>query len=87
MAKRKHGASIKDPDTYEAMREGGATKEKAARIANSRARGDEPSKKGGASPPYETWTKARLYNRARELGIDGRSKLSKADLIEALRRH
>ena len=41
-----HGPSIKDDDTYEALRDEGMSKEKAARIANAKAAGDEPSRKG-----------------------------------------
>ncbi|WMS42690.1 Rho termination factor N-terminal domain-containing protein [Acuticoccus sp. MNP-M23] len=87
MARQSRSSSIKDADTYEALREEGASKEKAARIANSRARGDEPSKKGGKADPYEAWTRDALYQRAKEIGIDGRSKMNKADLIDALRNH
>jgi len=79
--------SIKDDDTYEALRDEGMTKEKAARIANAQAAGDEPSRKGGESDPYEDWTRDELYDRAREIGIDGRSDMDKAALIEALRKH
>lgn len=82
-----HGPSIKDDTLYEDLRDSGMSKEKAARIANAKARGDEPSKKGGKAPPYEDWTKADLYERAREIGIDGRSTMDKAGLIEALRSH
>ena len=83
---RDHGPSVKDDETYEALREQGASKEKAARIANARANPDmHPSRKGGKAPPYEEWTKADLYDRARELGVDGRSKMSKDRLIRALR--
>ena len=78
--------SIKDEDTYEALREDGASKEKAARIANAQADPErEPSAKGGKQPPYEEWTKDALYERAAELDISGRSDMSKAELIEALR--
>ncbi|HEY9039902.1 MAG TPA: Rho termination factor [Roseovarius sp.] len=87
MAKSKD-PSIKDADTYEALRDQGASKEKAARIANAQARDDmNPSKKGGKAPPYEEWTKDDLYARAQEIGIDGRSEMSKDQLIEALRNH
>ncbi|MEM6726875.1 MAG: Rho termination factor [Pseudomonadota bacterium] len=83
-----HGSSIKDDDTYEALREDGASKEKAARIANAQASSEmSPSKKGGKAPPYEDWTKDALYDRAREIGIDGRSTMAKAELICALRGH
>lgn len=79
--------SIKDEATYKALREDGASKEKAARIANARAAGAEPSKKGGQAAPYEDWSKDALYDRAKELGIDGRSGMTKAELIRALREH
>lgn len=82
------GPSVKDHDTYEALRDDGASKEKAARIANAKANDDmHPSKKGGKAPPYEDWTKDDLYDRAREIGIDGRSDMTKDELIAALRDH
>lgn len=34
---------------------------------------------------YEEWTKSDLYDRAQELGIEGRSSMSKQQLIKALR--
>ena len=80
--------SIKDEETYEALREDGASKEKAARIANAQANDDmEPGEKGGKAPPYEEWTRDDLYERAQEIGIDGRSDMTKDELIEALRSH
>ena len=83
-----HGASIKDDETYEALRDDGMSKEKAARIANAQANDDmSPSEKGGSQPPYEEWTKEKLYDRAQELEIDGRSDMTKDELIEALRSH
>jgi hypothetical protein len=81
-----HGSSIKDDETYEALREDGASKQKAARIANAQANDSQnPSEKGGAASPYADWTTDKLYERARELEIDGRSQMDKAELIEALR--
>jgi len=85
-SKKKQRASIKDRETYESLRDEGMSKEKAARIANAKAAGDKPSKKGGKAPPYEEWTKEQLYARAREIDIAGRSKMSKDALIAALRR-
>jgi hypothetical protein len=83
-----HGPTVKDDETYEALREDGASKQKAARIANARASDDQsPSKKGGNAPPYEEWTRDELYDRAKELGIEGRSDMTKDALIEALRSH
>ncbi|MBO6638125.1 MAG: Rho termination factor [Roseitalea sp.] len=80
--------SIKDDETYEALRDKGASKEKAARIANAQAADDhDPSAKGGSAKAYEDWSKADLYDRARELDIKGRSYMSKGELIDALRNH
>lgn len=49
--------------------------------------GDGPPGSGppGSGPP-EGWTKARLYQRAKELEVPGRSRMSKAELLEAVRR-
>ena len=81
-----HDNSIKNDETYEALREDGASKQKAAAIANAQANDDQdPSAKGGKQPPYEEWTKDDLYDRAQELDIEGRSDMTKDELIEALR--
>lgn len=81
-------SSIKDEDTYEALRDQGAPEEKAARIANAQANPSQnPSRKGGKASPYENWSKSELYQRAKEIGIDGRSYMSKQELIAALREH
>tara|TARA_R110002020_G_scaffold22460_3_gene75932 strand:+ start:1465 stop:1740 length:276 start_codon:yes stop_codon:yes gene_type:complete len=79
---------LKNPELYEELRDQGNSKEKAARISNAKANPDmHPSQAGGKSPPYEEWTKDELYDRAREIGIEGRSQMSKDELIEALRTH
>jgi hypothetical protein len=81
-----HGPSIKDDETYKSLREQGHGKSKAAAIANAQANSDmSPSAKGGASPAYEEWTKDALYERAQELDIEGRSDMTKEELIAALR--
>ena len=79
------GPSIKYPERYEALRDQGYSKEKAARIANTDPH--KAGKRGGSSPPYEEWTVDDLYERAKEIGIKGRSDLNKAELIDALRNH
>ena len=85
---KNHGPQIKDDETYEALRKDGASKEKAARIANAQADEDShPSRKGGSAPPYEDWTRDDLYTRAQELDIEGRSEMTKDELIAALRDH
>ena len=88
-AKRDHGASVGDDELYEKVREQGASKEKAARIANAAANTSRKAvgKKGGKSPAYEDWTVADLRKRAAEIGIEGRSKMSKGQLVKALRDH
>ncbi|WP_422363626.1 DUF7218 family protein [Pyruvatibacter mobilis] len=83
-----HGPSVKDDEVYESLRDDGASKEKAARIANAQADPSRsPSEKGGSNPPYEEWTKDELYDRAQEIGIEGRSSMTKDDLIDVLRSH
>jgi hypothetical protein len=81
------GPSVKDDKTYEALRDDGASKEKAARIANAKANGTDVSKKGGQSGSYEDWNVDDLRDRAAELGIEGRSTMNKDDLVDALRNH
>ncbi len=82
-----HGSSVKDDKTYEGLRKSGASKEKAARIANAKAGGGNPSEKGGKSSKYEDQTKDQLQKKARDVGIEGRSKMSKSELVDALRNH
>lgn len=74
---------IKNEDQYEALRDKGASKEKTARIANSSNSG----KKGGKAGKYEDRSKEDLYKKAKEVGIEGRSKMNKKELINALRNH
>lgn len=89
MPTRKPGPSVKDPEMYEALRDDGASKEKAARISNAAANTSRSAvgAKGGRHGDYEDWTKADLMRRARELEISGRSSMSKNELITALRDH
>jgi len=35
--------------------------------------------------PYEEWSRTQLYERAKEVGLEGRSSMSKQQLITALR--
>ncbi|MEV7694421.1 Rho termination factor N-terminal domain-containing protein [Microbacterium sp. NPDC089189] len=81
--------SLKDPELYEALREDGASKEKAARISNAAARDGRGTvgARGGRSGDYEEWTVRELRSRAKELGLTGYSSARKADLISALREH
>lgn len=89
MPRREPGPSVKDKEMYEALRDDGASKEKAARIANAAARSSrsEVGRKGGKAGDYDDWSKERLMSRAREIGIEGRSRMNKDELIQALRNH
>jgi hypothetical protein len=82
-------AQIKDEKTYQELREQGESKEKSARIANAAANSSRSAvgRKGGRSGSYDDWSKQDLVKRAREIGIKGRSTMTKAELIEALRDH
>jgi hypothetical protein len=80
-----HGPSVKDDEQYQKLREKGESKEKAARIANTGR--SSAGKRGGESGRYEDWSKNDLQERAKEIGIEGRSKMKKGELIDALRNH
>ena len=88
-AKKDPGPSVKDPELYEEQRDDGASKEKAARIANAAANSSRSAvgRKGGKSGDYEYWTVEDLRRRAREIGVEGRSTMKKGELISALRNH
>lgn len=76
-----HGPQIKDDEKYEGLRKEGMSKEKAARIANTK----NASKKGGKAKKYEDRTKKDLMEQAKKIGIKGRSTMNKDELIKALR--
>ena len=92
MAEKKRqdpGPSVKDPEVYEALRDDGASKEKAARIANAAAAQgrSKVGERGGEASDYEDRTVDELRRRAADLDIEGRSSMTKDELIDALRGH
>jgi hypothetical protein len=89
MPGKDHGPSIKDPEQYEALRDDGMSKEKAARISNASDNEGRSTvgRRGGSAEDYEDRTTDELYERAKEVGIPGRSDMSKDGLIDALRNH
>jgi hypothetical protein len=80
---RDHGAQIKDDALYEELRKQGQSKEKAARIANAKANGTLSHN----ATHLEDRNKDDLMAEARKIGIAGRSRMSKAELVEAIRGH
>jgi len=81
MPNKSPGPQIKDKDQYEALRDKGYSKQKSARIANSKG----AEKRGGHAKKYEDQTKKEVYAEAKKVGIEGRSKMTKGELIKALR--
>ena len=81
MPNRDPGPQVKDKDQYEALRDKGYSKQKSARIANSRG----AEYRGGKAESYSNQTKKEIYEEAKKVGIVGRSKMTKSQLIKALR--
>jgi len=91
--------SSKDDRQYqhikESTRERGASEDKAeeiaARTVNKRRReeGRTPNRRtmgtGNPNRGLEERSRDELYNRAKQLKIQGRSKMTKAELVEAVR--
>jgi hypothetical protein len=65
----------------------GESKPKSSRIANAVA-AVSPGKaaRKGKGRSFDSWSKADLIKRAREIGLKGRSTMNKTDLIKALRK-
>ncbi len=77
--------AIKDKERYEALREQGMSKEKAARIANTDR--TEAGKRGGKAKKYEDRTKKELYDKAKDIGLEVTSDMKKDQIIKKLRNH
>lgn len=80
---KKSSSRVKDRDQYETLRDKGMSKNKAARIANTDR--STAGRRGGRSPKYEEWTRDDLYEKAKDVGVEGRSNMNKKELINALR--
>jgi plasmid stabilization system protein ParE len=81
---------IKDSNLDRGMNEDRA-KEVAARTVNKQRReqGRTPNTRtqgtGNPNKPLEQRSRDELYNQARELGVEGRSKMKKDELIQAIK--
>lgn len=76
-----HGPTVKDDKLYEDLRRDGASKGKAARIANAKAAGTLDHR----GTELEQRSKADLMDEARKIGVAGRSRMDKAELAKAIR--
>lgn len=93
--------SDKDERMYEHIKEGerdrGRSRDRAeeiaARTVNKHRREEGRTKSGrrgtsgtgNPNTPLERRSKQELYNRAKQLGVDGRSAMSKEELVAAIR--
>jgi len=78
-----HGPQIKDDALFEALVADGNSPGKAARIANANAAGTLRHD----STHLDDRSVADLRKQAAKVGIAGRSRMKKAELVEALRDH
>jgi hypothetical protein len=95
--------SNKDERKYEhikdSARERGASTERAKEIAartvnrdrreEGRTRSGRKTTSGTGNPnrPLEDRSKQELYNRAKQMGIEGRSRMSKGELVRAIQKN
>jgi hypothetical protein len=91
--------SSKDERQYEHVKDSSLARGKsedkaeeiAARTVNKRRReeGRTPNRRtqgtGNPNLPLEERSRDEIYNRAREIGVRGRGKMTKAELVEAIR--
>ena len=100
VAKKDPGPRIKDRDLYERLRGAGVSRKIATRVANSTARvahrsarvadsarvsRKKAAKHSGAARSYDDWKVPELRRRAKQVGVTGRSAMTKKQLIKALR--
>ena len=86
-ALEKSGPSVQDEKLYSQLRSEGASKQKAAGIANASAAQGRSSvgQQGGSAGSYDDWTVEELRKRAKELGLSGYSGKKKSALVAMLR--
>lgn len=79
--------SLKDPEYFDELEEGGMSAQKAARISNAAAREGkkELGRRGGQAEDLPDRTVPELRQRAKELGLSGYSHMRKQELIDLIR--
>ena len=84
-------SSAKHKRVYAALRKAGIKKKKARRVAKAVTTSSRPASKRAtrkakkSSRRYENRPKAELMQRAKAAGVKGRSRMSRKQLIRALR--
>jgi len=78
-------SSVPGEERDEAIRRSGASEEKAARIANNPDH--RAGVREGKAPPYEEWIRQELFEKAKRVGIKGRARMTRQQLMFALRHH
>lgn len=80
--------SLKDPELYDTLRREGKSEEAAARISNAAAREGRSAlgRRGAEAEDLDERTVPELRERAKELGLSGYSRLTKAELLRLIRR-
>ena len=78
-SERQRGRSTKRAKEI-AARTVNKTRREAGRTPNRRSQGS-----GNPNRPLDDRSRDELYNRAKELGIPGRSKMAKGELVDAIR--
>ncbi|MHA7305221.1 DUF7218 family protein [Arthrobacter sp. TMN-49] len=80
----KQNPGLKAPEEYQALRDDGASEQKAARISNAAAKRGRSAvgRKGGTSKDYEDWTVPELKEKAKEIVLSGYSRKRKDELIQ-----
>lgn len=85
-AERRHADDRTEADADASTEEADAKTDRSYEATdNSQTGASAEESEPNESEPNENWTKGRLYELARELDIDGRSKMNKAELLEAVR--
>lgn len=94
VAKKDPGPRIKDRELYQRLRGAGLSKKISKRVANSaapvagapaKAAQKKGAQRGGKASSYDDWKVPDLQRRAKQVGISGRSAMTKKQLIKALR--